>query len=365
MGTNLRDDITFLRSRRMLIIGGILLIVAIVVGLIFAFGGRDEPEEAVIASPVASLTPTSSPSPRPTEEAPPTEPPPPAATATLEPYQYVVQAGDTLYFIIQQFGYRDLSVIPELLALNGMTSPDDPIPADTVLLIPRQTPTPGGPTLGPTNTLEPGAESAEETPSAPSETGDYRGCNLENRCMSPDGQYWMHEIAEGETVSYLAYVYNTTVPDILNDNGLTQDSLISVGDILRIYIRVTLTPTLTPTGAPDSTATPTPTPSPPTLLAPADNSVIDRSETVVLQWAATHPLYAGTYYLITLRDIETDQTFQAATRSNVYRLPASLQPDGGDSIVYEWDVVVIDGDDVDAEQISGDGETWRFTWGTP
>jgi hypothetical protein len=65
MGTNFRDDITFLRSRRMLIIGGILLIVAIVVGLIIALGGRGEPEEAVIASPVASFTPTSSPSPRP------------------------------------------------------------------------------------------------------------------------------------------------------------------------------------------------------------------------------------------------------------------------------------------------------------
>jgi len=130
MGTNFRDDITFLRSRRMLIIGGILLVVAIIAGLIFAFGGRDKPEEAVVASPSASLTPTSSPSPRPTEESPPTDTPLPAATATLEPYQYVVQAGDTLYFIIQQFGYRDLAVIPELLALNGMTGPDDPIPAD-------------------------------------------------------------------------------------------------------------------------------------------------------------------------------------------------------------------------------------------
>jgi hypothetical protein len=377
MGRRIDFDLSnFGRGQLYVLIGAGLLIVAAVVGLILLLtgspGGAEPAAEATVVATGVPDTPTPTPSPPPSSTPPPPETPTPAETPTLEPYSYQVQEGETLYYIIQLFGYRDLAVVPEILELNDMADENDLFAGET-LLIPRQTPTPG---LSATETATPNAEEVTETPAPgtgtaePDESAEAEqqtpgvGCGYEpeQRCISPDGGFWLHEVQEGETCAGLARAYDTTVPDVLNDNNLTDDCIIAPGAILRIRIKVTLTPTLTPTGGPDSTATPTPPPAPPLLIAPANGASIPRGDDVVLQWAASQLLPEGASYRVEVRNTETDEALRAVTRSNAYRLPSDLRPSSG-SIRYSWQVAVIDGDDADAPVLGGPGETWTFTWG--
>lgn len=367
-----------LNTRQLIVLVGLLLIiVAAIAGIVFIMtggfgGGGDTPPVAEVEESTEEPTSPPVPTQPPGTDTP--EPPPvtdtPEATATLEPYSYQVQAGETLYYILQLFGYRDLVVVPEVLALNEMSDENDLIAGETIL-IPRQTPTGAptategpSPTAGATSTLSP--TPGEGTPTEdPNVTPSFAGCGYEPeaRCISPDGGFWLHEVVEDDTVAQLALAYDTTVPDILSDNGLTEDSFISPGDVLRIRIKVTLTPTLTPTGGPDSTATPTPTVAPPSLLSPARGATLARDEAAVLQWAALRPLPSGASYLVQIRNLETDETFRATTRSNVYRLPASLRPASGAAASYEWQVVIVEGSSPDGAVISGQGPAWTFIWG--
>lgn len=362
MGSNNEFDLnTISRRQAVIILGSMLVIAAVVVGVIVLVSSGPGPQAVAEAtdtpappSPTASLEPTASP------EGPPTETPEPSPTPTLEPYKYTVQPGETLLYIIQLFGYRDTSIIPEIVALNGMSSDTD-LFADQVLLIPRQTSTPAptateGPTPTATGTPAPGTPTVD-----PNATPDYTGCSPTNRCVSADGQYWYHEVVEGETLAGLAFGYYTTLRDLLIDNNMNEESVLRPGTILRIRIRVTLTPTLTPTGGPDSTATPTPVFQPPALLAPAEGGSIAQGEQVVLQWAASRPLPEGAYYLVQVRNVESGEVFRDTTRSNIYRLPDSLRPGVGGSATYEWVVVVVEDSDPDSLVISEQGEGRTFT----
>ncbi|MBN1311922.1 MAG: LysM peptidoglycan-binding domain-containing protein [Anaerolineae bacterium] len=346
-------------SRRDLILviasGVIALGVIIVLVVILVRAGR-EPQgpaatEAAGITPTAVASTAAAPTVSPSPSGPPTETPPPAPTPTLEPYQYTVKAEDTLFFIIQLFGYRDLAVVPEIIRINGMANEND-LRVDQVLLIPRQTPTPG-PT--PTPTLE-----GSEATAGP--TMDYTGCSFDNKCTSSDGQYWVHVVQEGDTIASIAYRYVSRVDAIEEANGYPD--FIVPGQEIYVPILVTLTPTLTPTGGPDSTATPTPTLSPPSLLGPADGETISRGDTVILQWVAVHPLEANQYYLVVVRNLGTEEEHRATTRSNSYRLPSGLRPGVGQSGQFEWQVVIVNGNNTQAAAISGLGPTWAFTWGS-
>lgn len=319
-----------------------------VVSLLLAGCGREQTTAAPMITP--STTPSLTPSP----SGPPTLTPTPLPTATLEPYAYTVQPGETLYYIIQLFGYRDLSIVPEVLALNGMASENDPLRAGQVLLIPRQTPTPG-PTPTPTPT------SSGPTPD-PNVTTVYTDCNPDNRCISPDGQYWIHIVQPGETVLVIAYEYDSTADAIRRANNLVND-IIYPNQQLKVPILVTLTPTLTPTGGPNSTATPTPTLEPPSLLAPANGETIPRNRNVVFEWVTIHTLRANESYLLVLRNQNTGEESRFVTRSNAFRLPSSFQPGIGRSVRFEWYVVIVNGNDPASPVISGSSTPQVFTWG--
>jgi LysM repeat protein len=342
---------------RALIIGGVVIIAIALISLFVLLpreGGPEAPEGATqTASPSPSPSPLVSPSP----QGPPTSSATPAPTATLLPYQHTVQANETLGYIIQLFGYTDFSVIPEIIALNNLAC-ESCIQEGQVLLIPRQTPTPG-PSHTPSPTQDPLATPGTVSAStAGGTTQTYVGCSPENRCVSPDGQYWIHIVVEGDTASSIARAYNSTVPCLREANGFGQDPILSVGQEVRVCILVTLTPTLTPTGGPDATATPTPQPSAPSLLAPVSNAEIGRAD-VVFQWAAVHPLVEGQWYLLVVRNRDTGEEIKATTRSNAYRVRAAqLQP--GE---YEWRVAVVGSSSPDAPILSLPGETRVFSWG--
>lgn len=362
MAPKIQFDLSSLNRRQLpLLIGAVAVIIIAIIGLLLILTkDQSEPDnETVTENTVTTSTPSPTPSVMPT--ATPTtdnleQTLAPAATPTLEPYTYTVQAGDTLYYILGLFGYRELSIVPEVLALNGMASEND-LFADQTLLIPRQTPTPG-PTTTPSPT--PG----EGTPTIdPNLTPDYSDCSPENRCISPDGQYWLHTVQEGETCAQVAVIYDTTVPDVLRDNNLTNDCIIQPNQVLRVFIRVTLTPTLTPTGGPNSTATPTPTLMPPDLLSPADGASVARNERVVLQWVTTQSLDGDQHYLVVVTNTTTGNEYRWTTRSNVYRLPDDLRPGSGQSIVYQWRVVIVAGKSTESVVVSGQDSGQTFTWG--
>ncbi len=348
---------------RALIIGGVVIIVLAIVSLILFASKDPKPEVGAVATP--TLSPSSSPLASPSPAGPPTNPPTIAPTATLQPYEWTVQAGETLGFIIQQFGYRDFSVIPGILALNNLPN-ENAITEGQILLIPRQTPTPG-PTFTPTPThnplVTPGTPTATSTPAPtiePGVTQDFSECSPENRCPSLDGQYWLHTVQAGDTVSSIARAYNSNVGCIREANGfVVADPLLTLGQQVNVCILVTLTPTLTPTGGPDATATATPLPHPPALLAPAKNAAIERGADVVLQWAAVRPLAQGQWYLILVRNHETGEEFKGTTRSNTYRVAATQFQPG----TYDWQVAVIGSNSVNAPVISLPGEMRTFAWG--
>jgi LysM repeat protein len=334
-----------------LIIISAVVIIGVIVGLVIFLTGR-EPDKIVTSTPVAVVT--SSPSPflgTPSPSLPPTVAVTAGPTATLEPYQYTIQQNDTLGGIVQVFGYRDTSIYPEIVRLNNLPNENILPPAGSTLLIPRQTPT-EGPTATPTQ------EGATAGP-----TVDVHGCNPQNRCVSPDGQFWLHEVIAGDTILAIAFAYDSRRDEILRANNLCEACPISIGQTLRIPILVTLTPTLTPTGGPGSTATPSPTYSAPTLLSPSNGESVPRGDTVVLQWVTVHPLAANENYVVVIRNADNGEESRFFTRANSLHLPAQFQPGLAQALHIEWQVGVVAGSSAGAAILSGLGETWAFTWG--
>jgi len=367
MAPRIKFDFSSIDPRtRIILIGGVLIIVLAVVGLVSYLGNRDGGPTSAVATldTTATLPPTNSPAP----PSAPSETSTIGPTATIEPYTYQVEPGDTLFFIIQLFGYRDTAVVPEVLAMNGMANENDLIAGET-LLIPRQTPT-VGPTFTASSTLDPlitpptGTATGTPGPTIdPNITVTYSDCNREHRCTSPDGQFWIHIVQSGDTIAGIAFAYETKVDCILRENGLPQNPIIYEGQQIKVCILVTQTPTLTPTGGPGSTATPIPTPSAPSLIAPAQNAEVPRNQNVTLQWVDARPLDDGEYYLIVLQNVTTGEETRETTRSNSYRLPDSLKPGVGRSFQFEWRVVIVAGSDIESPLISGPGVTYTFKWG--
>ncbi|MGF1505674.1 MAG: LysM peptidoglycan-binding domain-containing protein [Anaerolineae bacterium] len=364
------DFKNFDRRYVLVLSGGLILLVASIIGLVVLLN-RDAgvgAADAATATPTAAA-PADTATTEPTTAGPPTETPLPSPTPTLEPYSYQVQEGETLLFIIQLFGYRDTAIVPEVLALNDLPS-EDALIAGQTLLIPRQTPTPG-PTPAADSGTVPATEAGEQTPAdqdgdrgSPQENPEaYRGCTFDNRCTSPDGQYWVHEVSTGETLAGIAFEYDSSLQVIREDNNLFND-FINEGQIVLVRILVSPTPTLTPTGGPDATATPTPTLSPPMLTVPVDGTSGARSEDVILQWLPVLPLSGSQHYRVTVVEAESDEeVYQAVTRANIVRLPEDLRPGTGASVTYQWRVDNINGPTPDSPVVSGQSEGAVFTWG--
>lgn len=350
------------RDLILVIISGVValgVIIALVVILLRSGQpGQKEPIAPAAASP-SGATPTVAPIVSPSPAGPPTVTPSPAPTPTLEPYQHKIKAGETLFAIIQMYGYREISVVPEIIRLNNMANEND-LKADQVLLIPRQTPT-----LGPTSTqaptLPPGTTPTATVEVTVGPTLDYKGCSPTNICVSADRQYYLHEVKEGDSIASIAYAYNSLPDAVMKANG--SPGFIVPGQQILIPILVTMTPTLTPTGGPGSTATPVPTFSPPSLLAPAKGETFGRADAVILQWVTVNSLAGNQYYMVIIRNVGTEQEHRATTHSNSYLLPDSLRPGLGQSAQFEWRVVVVSGAETTAPPISGQGPAWTFTWG--
>lgn len=215
-------------------LAGLLVLMGIILIILWVTGGS-RPQIALFSSPTPTATSTLTPSPVPptaTVTMTPTETETPTPTLTFTPsgpFEYTVQSGDTCFDLAVKYEV-DLLV---LLALNNFPAGQCPIREGDKILIPA-----------PNQTLP------TETPLP---TGLPRGTRIE------------YVVKTGDTLDYIASLFNSTVEDIMQQNKITDKNLISAGQTLIVRVNLvtptpTRPPTLTPTaGDQQPTATPSPT----------------------------------------------------------------------------------------------------------
>ena len=225
--SNAADVIQAYRKRRQrmlpLIMGG-LAVVLLIVGILFVVlwvTGENPPDVmSFFASetPTPSLTPTSLP---PTATATITLTLEPSLTPTPEgPLTYIVEQGDTLSSIAEQFGVEVLT----LMAVNNITDPDQ-------LFVNIELTIPTGEVELPTSTPLP-----------------------EN--LFP-GQEIEYQVQLGDTLETIAAAFNSTAEAIAERNEIEDPNAIGVGQIIIVPVNIaTPTPTFTP-GLLEPTATET------------------------------------------------------------------------------------------------------------
>jgi len=294
--------------------------------------------------------------------APPTLPPVP--TATLGPYEYTIQAGDTLGYIVQLFGYRDFGVFDEVVRINDNISNVDALPGEGAgILIPRQsaTPTPAD--------FTPAPDLSEALGVGLAPTSQDTGLNV-------DAPIIEHSVTEGQTIVDIAVLYNTTLevlavlnPDIsfdgcnfeIQSGGPNCAPILQVGQIVRVPAP-TPTPTLSPTPSGSETPTPTPTYAPPIVISPPRDAIVPAG-VFRLEWVSVGVLQPQEVYLVQVTDTVTGTVFNDITRATTLLLPESLVPNDGSPHRMQWTVTVAkpNADGV-YEILGGTPEVRAFTW---
>ncbi len=319
----------------------------------------DRPEAT--ATPTASLSPTISrallESATPTgSPLPPSETPSP--TPTLGPYEHTVQADENLLQIVSLYGYRDLRILDEVTALNGLSSPND-LRVGQLIRIPRQTATP--------------TPQGYEMTAVMNETLGITPLSVQ----SQNREYGCHQVQEGETVVDIATYYGTTLEVLRDSNpqlifpsscdyniksgGPGCGVLINIGQCINVPLP-TPTRTLSPTPSGSETPTPTPTYAPPHLITPPENGTV--RGIVTLEWVGTRVLKPGEAYFLEVIDTTVPgEPFTAATRENTYRLPETLIPGDGQTHTFAWRVFVAAANDQGVYRRVGDmGISRTFQW---
>ncbi|MCX6022186.1 MAG: LysM peptidoglycan-binding domain-containing protein, partial [Chloroflexi bacterium] len=190
----------------------------------------------------------------------------PSATATAPPAgvrTYTIAAGDTPLDIAARFGVT----AEALLRANGITDPSL-IQIGQVLTIPAP---PGAPTAAPpmTATATPAPTGPAATPTAasasptPTATPSPQPTPTATPTQAPSGSR-TYTIVAGDTPIDIAARFGITVEELLRANGVTDPSLLQIGQVLTIPTPGAAAPTASPTPTPAATVTPAPqaTPTP-------------------------------------------------------------------------------------------------------
>jgi LysM repeat protein len=202
------------RRERMvpLILGGlavVLTIVGIVLIVIWLRGDSGISVAGLLATETPTLAATDTPSP-PTATPTITLTPTPSYTPTPEwPKTYIVELGDTLWTIAEDFGVD----IELLITYNDIPDPNN-VPIGSELTIPS-----------------PDSELPTATPLPDDlQTGDKI----------------IYTVKQGDTLASIAETFFTTVEAIAEENDIEDTNNIGVGTVLTISLGPTPTPTLTP-----------------------------------------------------------------------------------------------------------------------
>ncbi|MEQ8677858.1 MAG: LysM peptidoglycan-binding domain-containing protein [Aggregatilineales bacterium] len=347
-----------------LVVGGCLLLTA----CNFNINEPTPTAEAIVEEPINPLpdqaeetpspSPTLSPSPSATQGAlvaivsntPPPTPGPPTETFTPAPtegpWEYVVQSGDTLAFILRQAPYNyDIFSNPGIesavIQLNSMSSANSLIAGQT-LLIPRPTPT----------TIPQGIELTQEAIRALGGDPTYNLSGI----IPPGTLFDCYRVEEGQTVieiiSRFPPLTLETICQLNLDNfsclgcdfeqpggGPTCGPQLSIGQCVNVPLP-TLTPTLSPTPDGNETPTPTPTYRPPIQVYPP-NGGLAPAAIIELQWVGVGRLARDEYYLVEVIDTTSGSAPEyLTTRNTSIRLPTTMIPTDGQTHNISWTVRV-------------------------
>ncbi len=206
-----------------LVLGGLALLIYWLVSTpnnpVSNLFATETPTPTITPSPTSTFTPTSTSTETPTATITP--------TATFSaPFTYTVQEGDYLALIVEKFNLGDDGV--ELILLLNTYNEETGIGIDpaTQVIIPGQVillPYPGMPL--PTAT--------------PIPANLVKGTKVE------------YFVKAGDSLGGIAALFNSTIDDIIKENGITDPNAIAVGDLLVIPVNmVTPTVTLPPTSTP-------------------------------------------------------------------------------------------------------------------
>jgi len=176
-----------------------------------------------------------------------------------------------------------------------------------------------------------------------------------------------HVVVAGEHLGIIASLYDVSAQDIARANGITTESILSIGQKLIIPSTVA-TPNYSPTPSPVPSETPTPTathtrtplptatvelpptPTPlvqrdyvqPQLLAPPQQAVYTRDTTPLLNWTSVGILDQDEWYLVRLwYGPEYTQSTTQLTHQASWRLPPELYPNDTSFYEFMWQVVVV------------------------
>lgn len=326
------------------------------------------PQARATASPVA-LAPSPSAPPlqivtaEPTSTPiPPSPAPPPTATSPF--FEYLVQEGETLFYIIQlpQHGYAyEPNVAATVVALNPNIPDADSVIGGITILIPRPTATATAAGAEATQALL-AAIGLDVSSGAALEAGAAVGC---------------HNVVAGDSMVAIAHTYNTTL-EILSDlnrgevnwygcnfkepaGGPDCRPTLNIGQCIRVP-KPTPLPTKQPTPTGDETATPTATKLAPRLLFPADGAVIAPGSLTV-HWVGVTGLSPAEEYLLELIDQTTNAAFRQVTRANSYRVPDAFLPSDGLTHIVQWQVTVARKNEGGSYYYAGaPGEPRTFEW---
>lgn len=307
----------------------------------------------------APLVETATPTPT---QGPPTQPP--SATPTLGPYVHTMQQGETLGYIIQLYGYRDFSVIDEIVRINENVRDADSLPgAGATILIPRQTATPTP------EDFTPAPDIAQVLGVGVAPTSPATGLNVNAPIIE-------HIVVEGQTIVDIAVEWATTLevlamlnPDIsfagcnfaIPSGGPNCNPLLGVGQIVMVPAP-TPTPTLSPTPSGSETPTPTPTYAPPIVISPPQDANVPPG-VFRLEWVSVGVLEPDEAYLIQITDTTSGETVNDITRSTSFLLPESMIPTDGQPHAITWSVSVAKPNEAGVYRvISGSPQVRRFNW---
>lgn len=275
---------------------------------------------------------TSSPTPSPSPSSTPTETPVPTSTPTpLPPRSHEVKEGETMSDIAYFYGVT----VDEILALNPNVDPEL-IKPEQVLLIPARTLAAGS-------------------------SGSGEGGGSE----STPGEFIVHVVSAGETLSSIAAQHNISVSAIRAANDLSAgDETIRPEQSLLIPLG-TPTPSPTATADPNVTQTPRPPYAPPPLLSPPDGAVLTGGGPVLLQWASVGVLEDSEWYELSLWQPAAGVVSSTVRlRATAWRVPFELlQKADADAPRFLWRVQVVrEAADQVYEEAGDPSAPYVFVW---
>jgi hypothetical protein len=359
----------------------ILLIVLAAAAIAFALLSRPAADTGVagaaipptikparIAGPtVTPGPPTATKTPSPVPKAAPTD------TVTPSPCLRKVVAGDSLIAIVTGCGHRNLTILPTVMHLNGITD-ETRIQIGQEIIVPR-----------PSATLDPAATATStaetDVDSAAADSVADRLSLLAFDPFSPTetptllpGLMW-HNVQPDENMIVIAVAYKTNAKALSDLNPEIQFSLCDFGLAyggaectvhLRQGQKIRVpapTPTITPIPTASGSETPTPVPTAtfnaPIAQSPQEGAFFAPQQRVTLRWVATGRLAPTHVYRIVLTDSDTGSVYSAETSELFFIIPSEWSPKDANSHRYAWQVSVLD---TITEEISHTSQERTFVW---